>query len=130
MGNKEDSEQEFYVKGKLERLIHTYENGKFRNSFIRIEPEGEVKGYNQATFYGMIPETLLGKNIILKAEYNKETKELRQQISEESDESGYFISSYVKNFSGNEDEILDSGVFHDDTMLMWLSKEPRFSKKD
>jgi len=90
------------IEGELKEITHKYLQDKFntsfQNSFIRIKDkeDGKVKSGN---LFGLVPESLLGKEVILKQTYNKETTDLFQCLSYNIGGLNYNIDYYGSNHS-------------------------------
>jgi hypothetical protein len=89
------------MEGILEQIVHRYHDDKFQNTFISIRQEHN-QGQKGGTFYGFIPETILGEKINLDNEYNKNSHELKQKLRYWKN-GFYIIETYKSNLAENED---------------------------
>lgn len=59
------------IEGKLEHIEHIWSNSKFKNSDLHIGFEDG--GRTNYKFYGLVPESMIGENIIVYQNQDKRT---------------------------------------------------------
>jgi hypothetical protein len=96
-----EEEKRIVIKGKLQRINHKYIDGKFDSSIIVIEDKKDK--LKEGTFYGLVPETLLGKKIGFIHVYKESTSELDQHIHYKKKGLRYSINVYHSNAGESKD---------------------------